>query len=134
MELLLILIFVAPSWIFALFYYQFALRRHLRSPELDLLNANLGKVGLYWSNSDGDFRELQPQAIEDDRKKALRTFLLMTGFLSFLSVVGMLLLILIFISGRPRLEMNTFASELVKNADLPPDQIQALIRELRSYC
>src|SRR5437879_5458870 len=101
MEAILVIAFIAPSWIAAFLYLQFGVRPHLRSPELRILNSNLQKVGKYWSNSDGNFKAYHEGALEDDHKRMYRSFLIMTALLSILSIVGMFLLILLFISGRP---------------------------------
>ncbi len=132
-EVALIALFVAPSWIFAFLYLHFGIYRHIRSPEMALLNQNLSKVGMFWSESAGDFRLLNEGSAELDREKMYRTFFIMTAFLSLLSFIGMLLLILIFVSGRPRLERNAFNSELARNRELTPAEVQALVNELRSF-
>jgi hypothetical protein len=131
-EVALVLIFLGPSWVFAALYYYFGIRKHLASPEREILNANLAKVGLFWSDSDGTFKTLSDGAIEQDQARFLRSFLIMTGFLSLLSIVGMFLLILIFISGRPRLEHNTFKSILVNNRSLSTAEVEAQVADLKS--
>jgi len=133
MELIVILIFIAPSWAFAFLYLMFGIRPHLNSAELATLNLNLAKIGQYWSNNDGDFRPLSDGAIAADREKLIRTFLIMTALLSLLSLIGMLLLIALFVSGRPRLEMNTFKTDLVKRSDLSAAQVKDLVEELRGF-
>lgn len=52
MEAIPVLLFIAPTWVFAAFYYYTSLRKHLLSPQMATLNENLAKVGLYWSNSE----------------------------------------------------------------------------------
>jgi hypothetical protein len=133
-ELVLVLAFVAPSWLAAAFYYRYGICPHLRSQELKILNINLAKTGQFWSNSDSNFKMLSEGAYEHDIQHMYRSFLIMTALLSLLSVVGMFLLILIFISGRPRLERNVFASDLVRSENLNVAQVQGLIAEARAAC
>jgi hypothetical protein len=132
LELFLIIAFIAPSWIFALLYYRFGILKTLKSPQLVVLNGNLAKIDLYWSTSDGTFKVLSEAAVEADRAHMVKTFFMMTAFMSLLSVLGMFLLILIFVSGRPRLERNTFESSLVRNGDLNATDVQLQVDELKS--
>lgn len=131
-EAVLVLTFIAPSWIFALYYWYFAARPRLRSESLKTLNFNLAKVGMFWSNADGNFRPLGPESVARDGQRMLRSFLIMTSLLSVFSIVGMILLILIFVSGHPRLERNTFASALTQQTDLTAEQVSQIVAELQS--
>lgn len=133
MEAIPILLFIAPSWLVAVLYYWLSMRPHLLSPEMQVLNGNLAKIGLYWSNSDGSFRELSEGAVERDAEQARRHFWTMTTLLSLLSLVGMLLLIAIFMSGHPRLERNTFNSALAKDPALPAGEVSKLVEEIKSF-
>lgn len=131
-EAIPILLFIAPSWIVAGLYYRFSMRPHFRSQEMVILNQNLKKIGLFWSNCDGTFRELGANAIAHDLRRAQRNFWMMTALLSLLSVLGTFILVAIAMSGHPRLERNTFASELVKDPNLSPEQVKETVAELQS--
>jgi hypothetical protein len=132
MEAIPILLFIAPSWLVACLYYWLSMRPHLSSEKMALLNQNLSKVGLYWSNCYGDFHTLGENSVARDMRRARRNFWLMTGFLSLLSILGMLLLIALFMSGHPRRERNAFASALVSDPSLSPEQVSEAVREIQA--
>jgi hypothetical protein len=131
-EIIPILLFIAPSWLVATLFYWLSMRPHLNSAELATLNKNLDKVGQYWSNCESGFAILSDGAVAVDLSKAQRQFWVMTAFLSLMSLLGTLLLIAMFMSGQPRLERNTFASRLARDPDMGADEILALIQELKT--
>ena len=133
MEAVPILLFIAPSWLVASLYYWLSMRPHLASTEMGILNRNLGKVGLFWSNSDGTFRDLSEGAIARDSERARRHFWMMTALLSLLSILGTIMLVFAFMTGYARLERNTFESRLAKDPDLAPDEVLKIVQEIKSF-
>lgn len=108
-------------------------RKKLQSRKLKILNANLEKIGMFWSNSQGDFATLTGESIQADAKKTQRVNMFM-AFLSLWSVIGFLLLLVVVTSlhllARSRKEVATFQSALVENTDLTDTQVEKLVREL----
>jgi hypothetical protein len=136
MEAIPILVFIAPSWIVAALFYWLSMRPHQQSPAMAVLNTNLHKSGLYWSNSERNFKEAGPgaaaEAAAHDTAKARRQFWIMTTLLSLMSLLGMFLLMAIFMSGLPRLERNTFASRLATDPNLSAAEVTGLVEELKA--
>src|SRR5262249_35240362 len=120
-------------WLVAVLYYWLSMRPHLNSPELVVLNGNLKKVGMYWSNCDSTFEDWTEGCVIFDINRAKRNFWLMTTFLSVLSVLGTLLLIAMFMTGQPRLERNAFQSRLAREPGLSVDEVRALVEEIKSF-
>ncbi|QDK38172.1 hypothetical protein [Bdellovibrio sp. NC01] len=108
-------------------------RKQLQSRSLQILNQNLVKIDLFWSNSNADFNTLTENAIQLDARKTLRNTLLV-GFLGIASVPGFLLLTAVVLSvrflARSRKEVATFRSELAER-DLSKDEVERLVSELR---
>lgn len=108
-------------------------RKKLQSRKLKNLNTNLEKVGLYWSNSQGTFATLTPEAIDADARKTQRVNLFM-AFLGLWSVIGFLLLLIVVVSvhmvARSRKEIATFQSALAVDTDLARAQVEDLVRAL----
>lgn len=124
------------SWVLGLSYFFGVLRPRLQSRTLQNLNTHLAPQNLYWSNRSGDFRPLSESAVEKDRTDTYKSFLLITTILAFLSLPGLVLMILFVTSyhflARPRKERRTFASALAKETSLPPNEVARLITELNS--
>lgn len=109
-------------------------RKQLQSRSLEVLNHNLSKVGLFWSNSNADFTPLTENAVQLDAKKTLRNTLLV-GLLGIASIPGLLLLTAVVLSvrflARSRKEVATFRSDLVETEDLPVEEVEKIISDLR---
>lgn len=108
-------------------------RKKLQSRKLKILNTNLEKIGMFWSNAQGDFATLTAESIQADAKKTQRVNMFM-AFLGLWSVIGFLLLLVVVTSvhllARSRKEVATFQSTLVENTDLTRTQVEELVREL----
>ncbi len=108
-------------------------KKRLHSKKLQILNVNLEKIGLYWSNSQGDFCDRLANSVEDDKNKSLRNVLL-TGFLGLGSVPGFILLFLLVISShklaRSRKETSTFLSQLAQAELNDTEKIKKIVSEM----
>ena len=117
-----------------LWHYSFV-HRQTQSPKVQTLNANLEKVKLYWSQSEGNFAALTPNSIEADHKKAKKSVLYI-GILAFGSLIGLILVTAVILSSRylarPRREVRVFQSPLVSEVNLSTEQISLLVEELRT--
>lgn len=117
-----------------LFWQYLFICRQLDSVQLQSLNANLEKVGLFWANAKSDFARLDADSIEADRLQSKRS-LLFIGLLAFGSLLGLILLILVILSlrrlARPRREVMVFRSELVTQSDLPLEAVIKLVDQLQ---
>jgi len=131
-EVVPVLLFLGPCWLLAGLFYFFGMRPHLRSARLGILNGNLKTIGKFWSNSTGAIVDLSEDAIERDREKYIRSFLIFTAVLSLFSVLGMILLGLIFMTSRSRLEIQIFNSRLVSEPDLSAERIHQTLEEVRA--
>lgn len=104
-----------------------------KSAKYSVLTRNLAKIGLYWSLRTETFAELKNGSPDLDARKAMRTYLQLGG-LGFLSVPGLLFLILLSFSltvlAKSRLARNVFRSELVRNSKLSSEEIGRLVSEL----
>jgi hypothetical protein len=109
-----------------------AVSRQVRSESLRRVNANLGKIGFFWSMTREDFCRIGEFTIEGDAKSALRSTL-MLGLLSLGSAIGFFLLLAITLTMRllksNRRGRAVFHSALATNADLSAEQVQALYQE-----
>jgi len=104
----------------------------VRNPRYNLLNANLKKMGLFWSLSSEDFLPLGELNPEEDARKLRRNFLLMGG-LGFLSFPGFFFLAIITASMRwlkSRKAQRVFRSDLAHAPDLDAAQVKTLIEEI----
>jgi hypothetical protein len=131
-EIIPVLLFLGPCWFLAGWHYWFGIRRHFASEKLRVLNLNLAKAGLYWSNVNNEVQPLEgPDSLAKDRAKYVRHFLIFTSVLTILSVVGMILLGLIFLTSRSRLEIRLMESRLASDSGLQADEIQPVLEEVR---
>ena len=110
-----------------------AVSRLLKSKSLSQVNANLGKIGYFWSMTREDFCNLEELSKEADAKSALRSTL-MLGLLGFLSVLGLVLLFAITLTMRllrsNRRGRAVFSSSLVSNPHLSSQEVRTLHQEL----
>ena len=107
-----------------------------RSTELKTLNANLVKVGLFWSLSNETFWPLEELTPEEDFKKSVRGYLLL-GALGLFSVLGLLILFVVSVSIhkliRNRTAESVFKSELSRRPDLEVKSIEALVNSFGGF-
>lgn len=110
-----------------------ALVKELRSESLGVLNANLKKIGYFWSLAQENFARLEKDSIEKDVQAAKRSTL-MLGLLSLGSAVGFFLLLAITLAMRilkpQRHSRAIFQSDLAKDRGLPPSEVSRLYQEL----
>lgn len=108
-------------------------RKHLSSEANLILNQNLNKIGLYWSNVSADFVELSPGAIEQDAKKTLMNSW-RVGILGFLGMPGFFFLVIVVVSvnilAKSRKEKAVFESLLAKDKNLNLEQIKDLVQKI----
>lgn len=116
-------------------WHTMFLHQQFRSQKLATLNANLQKIGMFWSNSDRNFASLTSNSIEDDKKRTLRSFWMIGFVLSLLSVLGLIILTAVVLSmrflARTRRETAVFRSPLCVS-DMTVDEILAQIGELKT--
>jgi len=124
--------FFTLSWISGMTFLNLSIRKKYHSKGITNLNSNLAKVGLFWSNRNANFLSLEEGDPEKDFQSVKGSFLLMTTILSILSGIGFILLILMMFTGRPRREVRTFQSDLVKNPDLSLAEVEAQVAELKN--
>jgi len=109
------------------FYFTY---QRLQSDQLKILNENLAKTNLFWSNSHGDFSPLTSGAVENDRIKTLRNTALM-GLLGLGSLPGFVFLLIIVLSlnilARSRKEVATFDSALAKDRNLERGEVESML-------
>lgn len=108
-------------------------RSSFNSKKYLILNQNLKKLNLFWSNTESNFVELHENSLAEDRKKALRTVALI-GILAFASLPGFLLVLASVLSirylARPRKERFVFQSDL-SDKDLEIAQIKDLVGQAK---
>jgi hypothetical protein len=107
--------------------------RSKRSSEYSVLNSNLAKIGLFWSLSNEQIVSLSEGDPDKDANKLLRTYL-MIGGLGLLSVFGLIFLSIVSLSihvlVKSRLAAKVLNSDLAKNPDLQPGDIEMLVKDL----
>ncbi len=103
-----------------------------RSPELKVLNENLGKLGLFWSLSNECIWRLEELTPEEDFKKSIRGYLLL-GVLGLFSVLGLFILFIVSISIqkliRNRSAEELFKSDLAQVKDLEVNRVEGLVQD-----
>lgn len=115
--------------------------RSFQKQPFQTLNHNLSKVQRYWSLEQG---RVVPMIDGDDSadyqkrdyEKSTRAAFVFGTMMIFLSWAGLLLFLIYFIStnklAKSRLEERIFDSELVKNRNLPQDEVSKLLSEMES--
>lgn len=111
------------------------MKRQFHLPTTTHINANLGKIGLYWSDAESNFAELSSSNTEADRARSYRNAVLMGLLFSIGSWAGFFFLFLIMVSlrfiARPRLERAVYASELALNQNLSTQDVQKIVTTLK---
>lgn len=110
-----------------------AVSRLLKSKSLKVVNANLAKVGMFWSMNADNFETLKEGAIELDGQRLVRSTL-MLACLSLLSIFGFLLLLALTVSMRilrtNRKTKALFLSPLAKQPNLDESAVRELVSEI----
>lgn len=124
------------SWLIAGGFILFVFRRRALSPERGVLNANLAKIGLFWSSRSDDFVPLSRGNVARDRLDSMKSILLMTTIFSALSLIGLIATIVMMSSiaflARSRLELGALAGPLAREPGLSPEEVTAQIAELKN--
>jgi hypothetical protein len=98
--------------------HLFLFRRKIKSQEMQTLQANLHKVNLFWSESNGEISTLEQGTPTQSERKYFKNVLIFGVIFFFLSWIGFFVQLLIMISLRylamPRVERALFASRLAK--------------------
>lgn len=119
----------------------FSVHRSFQKESLQTLNHNLSKVQKYWSLEQGRVVEVaewesQTAYQKRDYEKSTRAAFLFGTMMIFLSWAGLVLFLIYFIStnklAKSRMEERIFSSELVKNKNLPQNQVSSLLQEMES--
>lgn len=104
--------------------------RKIHSPEMRRLQENLGKVGLFWCETESRIRPLKPESLQKDFAKYQRSVILLGGLCLFLSWLGFLIQLGIMASIRylaiSRMEKRLFQSPLIDKA-LSASEVQKQI-------
>jgi hypothetical protein len=112
-----------------------ATRRRRQSERLKILNANLAKVNLFWSDHRDALLERGHQSdaqLEETELRALNRSLLTSGLiLSAMSWLGFFFLSVLFLSmrvlARSRLERRLFEDALATDPHLEAEKVQCLV-------
>ena len=106
-----------------------AVSNQVKSVRLQCVNANLQKIGYFWSMTREDFCRLEDLTVDADAKSALRSTL-MLGLLGFLSAIGFLLLFAITLTMRflksSRRGRAGLHSEHARDSQLAIDDVEKL--------
>lgn len=121
------------STLLVLWQFQ-TVNQQLKSKSLLILNRNLAKQNLSWSNNESNFASLTAASIQEDGDRLRRNTLMLEIF-AFLSVLGLVLVFLVILSirylARSQKEKAVFGSALARDSALSSDQVQALINEFK---
>lgn len=120
------------TWCVALIYFHRKLKPQFVSRSYHVLEQNLNKVNLSWSNKNSDFIIQNPEQSEKEKVSAFKSFFLITSLCSLLSVLGFLLFFLVLITGKSRKERLVFASALARKQDLTAQDILKIIEEIKA--
>ena len=115
-----------------LFIYLWS--RYQRRAEALLLNENLKKQNLFWSEKRDRLVDFDETAAQEDFRSSRRSLLATSLGLSFLSWVGFFFLLTLMISyrflARSRLEKRLLATDLARDPNLVTDQVRITLEEL----
>lgn len=122
----------ALTWWVALTYFYRKLKPQFSSKSYQVLEANLNKINMSWSNQNSDFVPHNPDCLESDKNSAFKSFFLITTLCSLLSFLGFLLLFLVLMTGKSRKERLVFASPLAQKQDLAVSEILKLVEDIKA--
>jgi len=125
------------SWLISISlitWHYLYVRNQINSSEFQTLNANLQKIGLFWSQTEDNFATLEVDSIGLDHQKAKKTVVFM-GVLAFASLPGLILLTVVILSSRylvrSRLESQVFASQLASDSRLSAAVVTELVEDFK---
>lgn len=108
--------------------YVFLRDRRRKSHGAQLVQTNLKKIGLFWSDHRDSVVPLSPDVNQAEARKSQLAIGYTGLILSLLSWAGVFFLLIIMLSerflARSRRERRLFGSELSKNANLTADQVR----------
>ncbi len=120
------------TWCVALVYFYRKLKPQFASKSYQVLEKNLNKVNLSWSNKNSDFVLQDPELFEKDKSSSFRSFFLITTLCSLLSFLGFLLLFLVLMTGKSRKERLVFASDLAHKQNLDASDVLKSVEEIKA--
>lgn len=111
----------------------YLVQKKLESKKLEILNLNLEKINLYWSNTTEDFLPLEAEGIKRDKQKTLRNALLLSLF-GLGSLPGFILLVVVILSihflAPSRKTKATFSSPLAFE-NLSAAEVESFVKDLK---
>lgn len=114
--------------------YVFMRERRRRSKGARTVQANLAKLGYYWSDSEDAIVSLTPSSAEDEALRSKKTIGYTGLILSLLSWLGAFFLLLVMVSegflARSRRERKLFTSSLAHETSLDASDVRRAIVEL----
>lgn len=116
------------------FLFVLYTRRRRKGQAYLTLQANLKKVGLFWSDAQDRLVPWTTDAAEVEDRQSGRSMTVAGLLLSALSWPGAFFYLLIIYSvlviARSRTEKRIFSSPLTKNSSLSPAEIESLVRDI----
>lgn len=113
--------------------HLFLQKRKLETTAMRRLQANLEKIGHYWSDTDSSVLPRSSESLSQDFEKYRRSLFVFGGICLFLSWLGFFAQLMVMVSirylARSRLEQRLFASDLVEE-NLPADHVKARVDEI----
>lgn len=123
---------IPSSGLTGLHLYLF--RRKIHSKAMAVLQLNLQKVNLYWSESNGEISTLEQGTPSQSEKRYFKSVVIFGIVFFFLSWIGFFVQLLIMVSLRylamPRLERALFASKLAEH-EMSESEVRNALQLLR---
>ena len=114
--------------------YVFLRDRRRHSHGAEIVQTNLRKLGLFWSDSADRIVPLEEKSAEIESRRSQRTIGYTGMILALLSWAGVFFLLVIMLSerffARSRRERRLFTSSLVQNLDLSANDVRREIENL----
>lgn len=116
-------------------FHIFLQTRKQKSSTMRLVQVNLKKINLFWSESESDIKDYSPGLEKQDAEKSIRSILISgVGFMA-LSWLGLLFQFILMLSLRylaiKRIERNLFESEIAE-VELSAEQVLKILTQVRS--
>lgn len=114
--------------------YVFLRERRRHSASALVLQSNLRKLNLFWSDSADAIIPLQSDSVAQERRRSQTTIGYLGLVLSLLSWGGLFFMLIIMLSerffARSRRERRLFGSRLAQDSTIPASEVRSLLREL----
>lgn len=124
--------FVACLALTILYVFLRERRRHSRGAQM--IQANLAKLNLYWSDSADAIVPLTADSAIDETRRSQRTIGYLGLLLSLLSWIGVFFLLIIMVSerylARSRRERHLFGSKLAREAQFDANVVRSELHDL----